>query len=235
MNAESEQADAGSVAVYGKYILLRTRALLPERLNLPADICTLVQKTYDAAERSDPLSEKSAEADAEAKRKWLAAIERQEEKAKAFLLNKPDSDQTIRDLICKELSDSIRADARVRDTDESIELNVIRKKGDVMTLFSDDTVVLGCACPKETVAKRIARDCLRLPAAMCHDERYDALIKELEERDGLLLPNWQESPWLKGGLILPFDENGRAWLGGYELIYDDFLGLLYKKEGEAID
>lgn len=42
------ELDAGSQAVYGDYLLLRTRRLLPERIRLPEDISPLVQRTYDA-------------------------------------------------------------------------------------------------------------------------------------------------------------------------------------------
>ena len=42
-----EELDEGSRHVYGDYLLLRTRALLPEKIRLPQDISPLVQKTYD--------------------------------------------------------------------------------------------------------------------------------------------------------------------------------------------
>ena len=44
-----------------------------------------------------------------------------------------------------------------------------------------------------------------------------------------LLSEWQEEAWLKGslGLIL---KNGKANLCGYELVYDNLLGLMYIKE-----
>lgn len=39
----------GSLAVYGAYLLLRTRGLLPNQIRLPEDISPLVQKRYDEA------------------------------------------------------------------------------------------------------------------------------------------------------------------------------------------
>lgn len=45
-NSELDNLEKGATAVYGEYLLLQTSALLPEKIMIPSDICSLVQKTY---------------------------------------------------------------------------------------------------------------------------------------------------------------------------------------------
>ena len=124
------------------------------------------------------------------------------------------------------------AEARVRDTDSSVEVVVIRKAGDMLSVYSDGAVALLADAISNDDAKLVARDCLRLPAAMCHGNSIYSIIQELEKIDSQYFSGWQESPWLKGSLILPLDENGEARLCGYKLKYDGFSGLEYRKEGD---
>lgn len=55
-------------------------------------------------------------------------------------------------------------------------------------------------------------------------------IHELERFNKQYLLSWQESPWLKGELILLLDEDQHADLNGYQLFYDKDIGLTYKRK-----
>jgi len=230
MGNDCEHYEPGASAIYGDYLLMRTSALLPEFISIPSDISPLVQSTYDS---DDGIFAEIPLGYEKAKEIWKNRIEIKEGKAGAFLLKRPDADDTIEGLLCKMLKGDAAADAKVRDIDESIEVNVVRATKDTLTLFSDGDVVLSRDAPDDDTARRIARDCLRLPAVLCRGSDAKKLIDEIELFDSEHFPLWQQSPWLRGSLILPFDENGTAALLGYRLHYDTFFGLEYEKEGEV--
>lgn len=82
------ELDAGSKAVYGEYLLLRTLRLLPEHIRLPEDISPLVQRTYDAEHFPPEISEDvSAIYD-----KYQNEQKYQKSKAEVYLLASPDDD-----------------------------------------------------------------------------------------------------------------------------------------------
>ncbi|MEA4854201.1 MAG: CRISPR-associated helicase Cas3' [Christensenella sp.] len=228
MGMKEESFEQGTSEIYGDYILMRTKAVLPEVISIPDDISPLVQRVYGDDESIFAEKPKNYE---EEKGKWNKKVERKENKAISYLLARPDSDESIENMLCATLEGSL-AEAKVRDTDESLEINVIRLADQKLTLFSDPAIILSKDTPTPAIAKRIARDSLRLPAGMCREKTINGIIGEIEDIDSELLPKWQDSPWLKGSLILPLDENGHAVICGYELNYDSFLGLQQKKEGE---
>ena len=47
LDETDDSFDSGSAAIYGEWLLMRTRALLPNKLTIPSDIPLLVQQTYD--------------------------------------------------------------------------------------------------------------------------------------------------------------------------------------------
>ena len=86
--------------------------------------------------------------------------------------------------------------------------------------------------PSEEEARKIARQRLRLPFAMCCGEQLDSIIAALEEGNLETFPLWQESPWLKGELILLLDEKGEKDLCEYHINYEKDMGLQYAKRGD---
>ena len=230
VDAGSDRFEPGSAAIYGDYLLMRTNALLPKFISIPSDISTLVELTYG---NDDGIFTELPSGYEGAKAAWKKRTEIKEGKAGAFLLRRPTADDTIENLLCMMRNSDADADAKVRDIDESIEVNVVRMVGDTLTLFSDDGIILSRDVPDDDTARRIARDCLRLPAVLCRGSAAGRLIDEIELFDTEHFPLWQRSTWLRGSLILPFDENDTAVLMGYRLHYDAFLGLKYEKEGEV--
>lgn len=47
LDETDDSFDSGSAAIYGEWLLMRTRALLPNKLTIPSDIPLLVQQTYE--------------------------------------------------------------------------------------------------------------------------------------------------------------------------------------------
>ena len=86
LDTGEEALDPGSQAVYGEWLLWRTRKLLPEQILLPADLAPLVQKTY-GWEPEDCLA-----LDAQgqkAKEEYIRKQEKQKAKAKPYVILPP--------------------------------------------------------------------------------------------------------------------------------------------------
>ena len=228
--------DPGSRAVYGEWLLWRTRKLLPGRITLPDDISTLVQSTYGWDEQ-DPLCE-TAESE-KMKALYLEEQDIKKERAKTFAILSPEDsrcevlDDWLRDLSAR--SDA-QARAAVRDGDPSLEvlLMVRRKDGAVHFLpwQEDGRAVEADRPPSREESLCIARQKLRLPGFFSRRWNIDKAIKELEAQNELLLLEWQRSPLLKGELILLLDEALTAHLADTTLQYDPDDGLTYRKEDD---
>ena len=230
LGVKDEGFEEGSEAVYGKYLLMRTKAMLPPIINIPKDIPSLVQDVYD--DNLDLEPEPAGYIEAKEKHKKL--VKNKEKKAGTFRLNLPwpGFSYNLLGWLNKNITDQ-HGEAAVRDTDESIEVLLLQQKRDGRIYFlpwleggqelSLDTV------PDRYLAMAIARQRIRLPRILCTPWNIDRTIDELERMNSRLFYAWQESAWLRGELILLLDHNFSAELCGYHLIYDKNLGLTYEK------
>lgn len=223
--------DSGSKSIYGECILMRTRALLPDRIVSPCDIPGLINKAYDFDYTPDNLSDE-----------YPLALEKQREetaqrqrRADTFRMNKPSlkEGKTITGWLNTDFPYSEqRSEAAVRDGDESIEVLLLQKRNGRLCFLPwrgtdnelDQTVL------SYDQAGRVARQCIKLPPIMCKKYAIDSTISELEGLGAEIPETWRKSPWLSGQLFLILDENLSCKLNGYELVYDRFIGLTYKKE-----
>lgn len=232
MGIDCDEFEAGTKRIYGEYLLMRTKELLPEQLDLPRDIPNLVQDVYD---NSVPLVSEPP-GYLEAKKKWDKLIQNKENRAEAFRICPPwpDLKLNISGWLDKDVSDH-QGEAAVRDSDESIEVLVIQEIKDSLYMLGavDGPELLHYSVPGQEVAKSLARQRIRLPNVLCGPWIIDQTIVELERLNGEKLLAWQESPWLKGELFLILDENFSAHLCSYKLTYDKNDGLLYEKEVET--
>ncbi|NLU36778.1 MAG: CRISPR-associated helicase Cas3' [Clostridiales bacterium] len=231
LGVKDEGFEEGSEAVYGKYLLMRTKAMLPPIINIPKDIPSLVQDVYD--DNLDLEPEPAGYIEAKEKHKKL--VKNKEKKAGTFRLNLPwpGFSYNLLGWLNKNITDQ-HGEAAVRDTDESIEVLLLQQKRDGRIYFlpwleggqelSLDTV------PDRYLAMAIARQRIRLPRILCTPWNIDRTIDELERMNSRLFYAWQESAWLRGELILLLDHNFSAELCGYHLIYDKNLGLTYERE-----
>ncbi len=112
--AYDEGFEKGSVSVYGEYFLMRTKALIPQKLTLPQDIPTMVQYAYDNLLNIIPKPKNYEEA----KEKWEFLQRDKETRAKNFRIGQPYgyADSNIVDWLSSGIGGSEKkGEATVRD------------------------------------------------------------------------------------------------------------------------
>lgn len=231
------EPDKGSVAVYGEYLLLRTRALLPDKICLPEDISPLVQAAYDTA--AQPPDEHTAAAQ-EAYREGQKQLW---QKAGGYCLEKSSRDvfdTSIKGLLDTDFAfDEQTAQAAVRDGTACIEVLVVRRAADGMAELLSGPArgsrYRADSQPSMQESRSIAAQRLRLPAHFGAHYCVDEVIGQLEDASEKYLPTWRQSPMLAGELFLLLDENGEADLAGHRIAYDPALGLTEKEETHGND
>lgn len=232
-DATNEFSPASEV-IYGAYLLMRTKAYLPEKLTLPKDIPSLVQGVYNDEE------ELCIEQESYMKHRirWKHLLADKAKRANDFRIGPvwKDGRQTMTGWIDTDVSEH-RSEATVRDTDESIEVLLVQQKKNHSVHFlpwvEEGREIILHEPLDPLTAKILARQRIRLPNILCAYGRIDQTIRELEEKNQLYLTQWQQSSWLKGELALVLDESLTAKLGDYRLCYHHQDGLDYEKEGDA--
>ncbi|WP_077801131.1 CRISPR-associated helicase/endonuclease Cas3 [Streptomyces sp. JHA26] len=241
----------GSVAVYGRYALLRSAAVLLPHLDggsrrpveLPADISPLVQGAYGEG----PVGpEHWQDALKKAREQFDRHRDDQAERAAVFRLG--DVGKAGRPLFgwvaagVGDADDTPTGRAQVRDSRDSLEVVVVQRRGDgslatLPWLAPDGTgrQRAGIELPQDATparfAARTAASCgLRLPLQFS-GEVMDRAIEELER---LYLPKWQgkDSPWLSDQLILALDEDCQTQLAGFSLRYSPSDGLEVTRDAD---
>lgn len=220
-----EELESGAVAIYGEFLLERTKRYLKERISLPADIAPLVQRVYAVEEDLSPRPEEYERM----KKDFFNRIEEQESNARAFRISNLQRSNTIHKWIRNAYSAD--AEAKVRDTESSVEVLLVQLRHNGVNLIGSNENLSASTVPNSQLAKHIARQSIRLPHSLCQRWNIDKTIKELEKQTVTYLKAWQESSWLKGELFLILDEQLQASLNGYRLQYDENKGLMYEKEG----
>ena len=233
-----KEPDEGSRAVYGDWLLLRTRELLPESVNLPGSIPELVQETY-----REPDTEQLDETHRKAWETHAKTVEIQKGKAKNYRITKPQIKSTRRvSTIDGWLEvdfpiDGIRGEAAVRDGEPNIAVLVMQKHADGRVSFlpwqeGGQAVNPGHAPDNET-ARQIARQKLTLPLSFSLYKRDEQTIRELESSNRRELPEWQNSSWLSGELILLLDDTFCAELCGQHIRYTQEYGLICERSEDG--
>ncbi len=233
--------DSGAEHIYGKYLLMNTRALLPSKLTLPDDIPRLVKETYMPEGLPMPL---------ELQVDYEVAKEKQEHKlaikiarAKTFQIFSPY--RGIGDLVgwldtsISEDPSGKRGEAAVRDIATSLEVIVVQRRGKEyfmlpwLSKFTGQKIPSNEA-PGTEIARAMAECTIQLPYELCW--KVEETIRELEKIALHELHEWQRSPWLKGELFLILDERLSSDLCGYHLQYDQSYGMISKKmNGEGVN
>ena len=220
--------------IYEEYLLRRTREAMPESLALPDDIAPLVQGVY-AFPETEP-----SEVMRRARERMDKNIGDKQAKAGVYLLKAPErasawNPATLHGLLSlEETADEVTAEASVRDSGPSVEVLLLRRSGDRGARVPGiDCAVSLDRVPAGPEAVAIARQRLKLPWALCAPGAVDQTVAELERQTRVSAPEWEQSPWLRGELLLLLDEDGEAHLNGYRLRYDEKRGLLWEKEKEG--
>lgn len=227
--------DAGSVTVYGEWLLWRTRQLLPKELKLPDDIPHLVQDTYgwetrDCLCEDEQSNRAKARYDKEQKDKEIRA-ERYAILSPKESLGRVSLDDWMHET---DVQSDIAARVAVRDGNPSLDVLVMMQRSDGKIQFlpwqEKGRVVEADRPPCWEESLKIARQRLRLPGYFSQRWNADIVIRELEEQNRVVLPQWQQAPLLKGELVLLLDEELTTHLAGMILRYDQADGLIYQKE-----
>lgn len=239
--------DKGSTAVYGEYLLMKTRAFLEQRLILPDDIPRLVQQVYEEGYDDTIINQLAKEADiadvrqqyAMARDQYNKCIREKKNKARTFQIKTPKAQRKnlLGWLSAPQTEDASgkRGEATVRDSGNSLTVLVICKKedGGLYTLpwlsgHGDERID---DVPDDALAKAIASCSINLPSYFVQNWQIDKVIDELEQ---VVLDNnldsWYASHWLKGELFLVFNEEHEMHLLDRILVYDEKNGLWSYKE-----
>ena len=123
-----------------------------------------------------------------------------------------------------------KASAKVRDTEDTIEVIAVKKIGLGYGFFETDEDI-SKRVDEDSIAKAIAKHTFTLPKLLSKNYKIDDTINELEDYNRKYLSKWQTSTWLKGSLGIIFDENDEFELGGVKLKYSNKLGVLYDMKG----
>ena len=266
-HVEAPDFPRGSKAVYEPMILFSSYAqLLPhfdsEPIRIPADISPLVQKTYQKNVSSE-IPEAWSNDYEHAKRDYQQNQDHAERRAKDYLLHPPNDDQdTMADCmqhllnpVDKRFSDDQIGEAKVRDTNASLEVIAIiverNQPGNPKSAIKSyrllpsingadeaDSLCFDASAddpPTYWQSMQLAASSIRLPYQYsdAHNHRirggilrFDAALDQLERER---IENWQKSFMLEGQLILPFEETEPGvysyTLCDYELVYSAQLGL----------
>lgn len=210
--------DEGTEAIYEQYLLMKTDHFLKAEINLPNDISPLVQDVY--SEDTDSEIENIEEA-----REKLDTDQHEAKiKAKGYQIAQPEDDETLHGWLdnsnkASELSD-VKAEAAVRDTKESVEVILLRKKDSEYYLLSGENI-------EDISDDIVAQQIIRLPHALTMD--MDKSIETLENITKTNFPEWKDSAWLRGAIVLVLDENNESEFRGYKVKYSSDLGLSYEK------
>jgi hypothetical protein len=227
-------------------MLMNTHLLLPPRIRLPEDISDLIQGAYSS--NGVEVPEEWQDKYDNAKMIQTKKIKESEDRADTFKIGlSPKSKGTLVGMLTisvkgdtsdKSDRSGKRAEATVRDSDETLEVIIVQKKDDkLFTLpglekYSEHEIPTD-TIPEESLAATIAGCTVRLPHALCFPGQIHRTIEALEmsARDNHL-DAWMESPWLTGELFLILDKNNEAVLSERKLRYTIHAGLHLIKEAE---
>ncbi len=230
---EEGKFDSGSEAIYTKWMLMQTEKLLPYKIEIPDDIPKLVQDAYEGGGES-----------CKEKEEFDLKISKKETNAKAFLLSEPPKKISCianKNTLEGWLDDTPRmddshAEASVRDGDSSIDVLAMVRHSDGSVHFlpwqRGGEAVPANDIPSKEEAIAILRQRLRLPSFLSRQWNINSTINELENMNRNFLAEWQNSPYLKGELVLLFDESLSAKIGNTILKYNREIGLTYEREDD---
>ena len=214
--------------IYSEWILMQTEKYLPDKLVIPSCIPKLVSEVYADAE--------GEEAEGKEWKEYLKRIGDKTEAAKTYciksnLLNSKRTKYLDR-LLDDNVGNGAKAEASVRDSQETPEVLVLQKKSDGTICFLpwynggavlDTTQILSKA---EEIAA--ARERIRLPMWFGKYSNFDKTLDELDP----VFPRWRDNRMLNKELLLLLDDDLETKLLGKTLKYSREYGLeVINKEG----
>ena len=223
----------GSCAVYGEHLLLRTALALglvdksEVEIQIPADIPELVDRTYERPVHPPAGWEDALE---KAEQKFVEQTKEARRKPQAALLHEPSTMKDIFGLVSGGLSED--------GTDERISMGVRDAADNVEVLMAQ--MIDGQLCipqwlsehggtplpmyeaPPADVARTLKRCSLNITEHLLHKTNIDSFIEHLERT---AIVDWQDSPELRGELILVLNEDLTYSTDWFTMHYDPTFGL----------
>lgn len=235
LDETDDSFDSGSAAIYGEWLLMRTRALLPNKLTIPSDIPLLVQQTYD--ETNNEMLGELTEGMKKAQEENKLRTDEKENNAKKYRIKKPSNrkGKCLDDWLNNDIKSNNEqtGEKAVRDGDPSVDvIALMRDREGLIRIIADkpETIIPADRPPSREEALLIARQKLRLPGFFGRRWKIDDTIEQLEAETQNVFSAWQDSALLKEEVVLLFDEDLNADLAGVQLHYDIKTGLTYVKE-----
>lgn len=221
--------DKPSSTIYGDYLLMRTQKIMPESLLLPEDISPMVQKVYDVSDDLGLSGEdyETAKKQAQKREKDL------KDEAKSYRMDFPRKQGLIGMLKGDDHAKDTQAEARVRSGGSSVDVLVMIGLGDDRIGFlpghGGGITLCASEVPAEEEARLVAGECLHLPYIFNTPWQIDKTIADLEKQNQKQLLQWQQSPWIKGELVLLLDKNSNGSIAGYDVHYSEERGFEYNR------
>lgn len=235
LDETDDSFDSGSAAIYGEWLLMRTRALLPNKLTIPSDIPLLVQQTYD--ETNNEMLGELTEGMKKAQEENKLRTDEKENNAKKYRIKKPSNrkGKCLDDWLNNDIKSNNEqtGEKAVHDGDPSVDvIALMRDREGLIRIIADkpETIIPADRPPSREEALLIARQKLRLPGFFGRRWKIDDTIEQLEAETQNVFSAWQDSALLKEEVVLLFDEDLNADLAGVQLHYDIKTGLTYVKE-----
>jgi CRISPR-associated helicase Cas3 len=226
--------DKGSESVYGLYPLMRTLAILgipmaeSTTISVPGDVRSLVEHAYGEEEVGP---ESWAQAMAEARVVENERLAAAEDRARSFRLGPPRS--APRSIVgwldgaADDGESSVAGQRQVRDSEASVEVILLTcdSEGHYRPPSSagGERRFLWDEIPRDDDLRALIGCTVRLPAWVVEGKLGDELIAEMEQRWYPAV--WQDSPTLRGRLVMVLGVDGRQRCGAFEFSYNETRGL----------
>lgn len=207
------EVDKVNGSIYTPYIIAKTQVYLPERIELPQDIPTLVGKVY---QNDEPEEYTNSGQYLVYKKEYETFIEQKEQRAKDYRIK----GVSFRDrqTVAGWLEHRVKEDegqARVRDIKESIEVVLVPKVN-----------YLKCSQPQTVQDERdILRHTIRLPLSIVNNIGNDELYTTLEEIKIEKFKCWYERLYLKDKYAIILNEDQTTTIQGKTIKYTKRFGL----------
>jgi CRISPR-associated endonuclease/helicase Cas3 len=218
--------------IYGRYLLLRTAALVREAARkdwaIPGQVPALVAAGYEGS--GDAVPDAWQENEESARQEWDSELRERADRAAPFLLSRRGDRESptlagLHYAAVPGAGDATVLDAVVRDSDPSVEVILVVQEQDggvYRTLSGRALTVNG------DVADGLLDDLLAGTVRLPHS-CGKAAVEELQP-----LPGWRGDARLRYSLALVLDAHGSAALGDCRLRYDEELGLVEVDTARAL-
>lgn len=212
-----------SEAIYRRYLLLRTAALVcaadGSEWSVPSQVPQLVERVY--GEAPDVVPPAWSKDEQQARKEWMAEQENRARSAEHFLLTQAGehTKATLDGLHHGAAPGSLaehKLEAVVRDGERSVEVILVRQDQRGYHTMAGRWLGINGEVVSDDVVEEVLGATVRLPSK----------LTEPAERDLAPLDGWRSHPWLKHSKALILAAETPTTLGEYEVQYNDELGLL---------